>query len=391
MAEKRVRKSRSALPPGEVIRQPWHTESGRLDSETEAWAREQMAGLHPTLPHEPVCHFVYELRHVSGGWHPETAGALANGLSPDTFYVGKSSTDRTVSYRFRRHINTAILGKHACHRCHVIRQMLRARQLPIFKIVEIFETEEEAFRAEAARSKAYPAGRLTNAREGGLTGWRPSMETRRKISESNKGKIPPEHVRAAALRAVTGRVKTADEIERIRATMKQRPFTEEHKANMRAHHITKGPEGDAWREKLREIFIGKHTKLTAEGEEQVVMMRLAGRTCLEIGAVVGLSYGHVAEVIQGLIREGRLPKPESTAERLARAAAIYNAGGGADDVARSLGLIGRSGGYSAIRRAEQAGLITAKSIRLPHEDYSLDAIPRVSGPMARGRKQVKSD
>ena len=370
---------------------PWHTESGRLDSETEAWAREQMVGLHPTLPREPVRHFVYELRHVPGGWHPETAGELAEGLSADTFYVGKSSTLRTVSYRFRRHINTAILGKHACHRCHVIRQMLRARQLPIFKIVELFETEEEAFAAEAARSKAYPAGRLTNAREGGLTGWQPSMETRRKISESNKGKIPPEHVRAAALRAVTGRVKTLEEIERIRATMKQRPFTDEHKANMRAHHVSKGANGEAWREKKRLALKGKHTKLAVGGEEQIVSMRLENKTCKEIGLAVGLSMAHTAEVIRGLIAEGRLPRPETTAERLARAAAIYNAGGGVDDVARSLNLLGCSGGYSALQRAGRAGLIPSKSIRLPHGDYPSETIPPVSGPIARGRKRVQSD
>lgn len=313
-----------------------------------------------------IRYFVYELRDPRPEIrHPETLSELAPDLNPQAFYVGKSKTSQN---RMRQHLEQARDGKHPCHRRHVIRQIIAAGLGPEMVVVATYETESEALSAEAQHAKRYPKSRLTNILEAGTTGWSPTAEARARASARMQGFEMPAHVREAARLATTGRPKTPEEIEKIRAAMKGRPLTEGHRAAVTAGVRARDPEvyvriGDALR--------GRHTKLTSEGEATVIAMQLVGHTQNEIGQAVGLSQSHTSQVILALIREGRLPRPTTRAELLNKVAEIYNAGGGVDDVVTALALGARSSGYAILKEAERAGLILARAPR----PYSATDIP----------------
>lgn len=316
-----------------------------------------------TSTSDQVEHFVYELRDPrSKSWHPETLHLLAPGLHPQTFYVGKSNTGDN---RLRRHVNTAKLGKHPCHRCHVIKQILAEGLMPELVIIKRYPSESEAMAAEARHAARYPAERLTNILEAGTTGWSPSTATRAKISAGNKGKIPPPHVREAQRLAATGRPKTLQELKLLRAAMKGRVFTPEHRLHLSEAYARRGPEGI---EKVRKALKGRRTKLTAEGEVTLIEMHLRGCSSNEIGKVIGLSQGHTSQVVIDMIEVGRLPRRITHVERMVRAAEIYNTGGEVMDVVAALGLGAKSSGYAILQAASRAGLVARQSpYRKPHK------------------------
>ena len=306
----------------------------------------------------PVRYFVYELRDPRPEFrHPETLVELAPDLDPRTFYVGKS---KTTENRLRRHLNQATSGKHPCHRCHIIRQIADVGLVPELIVVASYDIEADALAGEMEHARRYPKSRLTNILEAGTTGWSHSPESRARMAERMAGFEMPAHVREAQRRAVTGRPKTTEEIERIRSAMKGRPLSPEHRAHVAAGVRSRDPEVYV---RIGNTLRGRRWKLTPEGEEMVIAMRRAGHVQAEIGKAVGLSQSHTSQVILALIRAGRLPKPMSRAERLAKAAAIYNAGGGADDVVKALDLGARSSAYLMLKAAERGGLIPSRTPR----------------------------
>lgn len=307
-----------------------------------------------------VEHFVYELRDPRPKpWHPESLHLLDPSLHPQTFYVGKSNTGDN---RLRRHLNLVKLGKHPCHRCRVIKQILAAGLMPELFIVERYSNETEALAAENRHATRYPAERLTNILEAGTTGWSPSAATRAKISAGNKGKVPAAHVKEAARLAATGRPKTPRELELLRAAMIGRVFTPEHRAHLAEAYARRGPEVI---KKISASMKGRRTKLTPTGEETLIEMYLRDCPSSEIGKEVGLTQSHTCQVINDLIDAGKLPRRVTHEERMARAAEIYNTGGGVMDVVTALGLGAVSSGYSMLQAARRAGLLTQANPRPP--------------------------
>jgi group I intron endonuclease len=89
------------------------------------------------------------------------------------------------------------------------------------------------------------------------TGHKVSEETRRKISESNKGKSPSVETRAKISAASKGRSHTPETRERIAAKQRGRTKTDEEKARNSAAQKLKAPATDETRAKISKALRGK--------------------------------------------------------------------------------------------------------------------------------------
>lgn len=117
---------------------------------------------------------------------------LVDPAEPEHYrYVGKTKT-KNLKRRFLEHIrgarneNTKIT-----HKVNWIRSLFDGDLCPIMEVIEKVDTEEKAFEREKYYIKKYRAEGhdLTNLTDGGegMSGWVPSIETRKNMSETMKG------------------------------------------------------------------------------------------------------------------------------------------------------------------------------------------------------------
>lgn len=134
-------------------------------------------------------------------------------MTPDTgrvFYVGMGFKNRSKKFHGRNRYRKAIVEKHG---------------LPIILIVHEDLSNDEAGELEKFWIKYHGLENLTNINSGGdnITGFIQSDETRRKISESKKGKkLPPrtdEH-RNKMSAALKGRIRTKEHARKISEALK---------------------------------------------------------------------------------------------------------------------------------------------------------------------------
>lgn len=144
-------------------------------------------------------------------------------------------------------------------------------------------SESDAFSMEQMLIESIGRENLCNMTDGGEGGTSPTDETRRKISNANKGRIVSQETREKKRIAATGRWHAEESIEKIRrarAVQVMRPASEETKEKLRRINTGKvvpadtgrkisaskkgkklGPMSDEHKEKIRQANIGKkHTE-----------------------------------------------------------------------------------------------------------------------------------
>lgn len=179
----------------------------------------------------------------------------------EVFYIGKGCGKRAWKKSTRSEWWKRIEAKHG-------------------RTVEIFAeglSENDAFLLESEQIRAHGIGNLCNLREGGLGGVSPSDETRKKMSESHKGRVVSLETREKNRIASTGRKhsqETKDKLreinlgregfrhsketkEKISAKKKGVKFSKEHCE--RISLSKKGVRGHRMSEKLKAIMASIHT------------------------------------------------------------------------------------------------------------------------------------
>lgn len=125
--------------------------------------------------------------------------------NPDLIrYIGKANNP---DKRLREHLGTRGLRVKS-KKNSWIKSLLNQGVVPIIKVLEVVpleKWEEAECRWVKEQRGLYPES-LTNGTDGGMGGVNPIEETRRKISESNKGKILSEEARRALSLSLKGRV-----------------------------------------------------------------------------------------------------------------------------------------------------------------------------------------
>ena len=154
--------------------------------------------------------YVYQLR-------------LANSESP--FYIGKGRGRRILE-----HFRPSALKKRN-HKNNVINKAIRDGDEVLSEILFDGLSEEQAHAKEieliAFYGRRINGGCLTNATDGGegVSGYKPSEETRRKISASKRGKKHSDDHRRKISIALTGRKMSAESIEKTASANRGRKRT----------------------------------------------------------------------------------------------------------------------------------------------------------------------
>jgi hypothetical protein len=131
--------------------------------------------------------------------------ALFDPLRPDVVrYVGK--TYMKIETRRMRHVGEARRGLKN-HRGYWIRALLADGVIPVVRLLA--EVPANGWQAHEKRFIAEYRETLVNSTDGGEGLENPSEETRRKMSEKNKGRPTPNHVRK--LRSENAKVRKWDD------------------------------------------------------------------------------------------------------------------------------------------------------------------------------------
>ena len=150
------------------------------------------------------------------------------------FYVGKGTGDRIYE-----HDKEARKG-HRCHKCNMIRKIWKSGNQVQRYIVFETQDESEAFAHERQLIALYGRETLTNLTDGGegIAGFVFSEETRRKMSESrkgrsakNKGQPVSEEVRRRISETLRGRKSPSHVAEMLRKS-NMKPQSEERRRNI---------------------------------------------------------------------------------------------------------------------------------------------------------------
>jgi hypothetical protein len=146
-------------------------------------------------------------------------------------YIGK--TTYTPERRLIEHMSEARLGG-TDYRCKWIRCCIKDGVEP--KVQQILEVEGDGSNEEIQLIKTYKDSgcKLVNTTEGGEghLGYKPSLETRMKIAESQKGKkLSPESI-AKRTAKILGRKHTLDARMKMSQALKGKEFTPDHKAKL---------------------------------------------------------------------------------------------------------------------------------------------------------------
>jgi hypothetical protein len=113
-------------------------------------------------------------------------------------YVGKTVDPKE---RYHYHTNASVLRHERTHKANWIKSLIAKGEKPVMKIIETISFDGDWEEAERRWIVFYreQGARLTNLTDGGdgqAPGYRPSEETRRKMSESHRGRKMPEAERA---------------------------------------------------------------------------------------------------------------------------------------------------------------------------------------------------
>lgn len=226
----------------------------------------------------PKIFYVYELRYLDSG---------------KPFYVGKGTDDGSRKFvRSTRHDNRHSMLK------NLITALKKRGEKPVIAIVYETDKEHEAYAEEKRLIGLYgrriAGGILWNTHIGGLggrAGLVTSEETKKKLSESQKGKPRPELI---------GRVLSAESRERIAASKRGQIYSIHHRAaisqsllgrKLSDQHIAKLTGRVAsletisklrhmrntheWRQRMSEIKSGR--KLSAEHKKAISRSLMAAR------------------------------------------------------------------------------------------------------------------
>lgn len=141
-----------------------------------------------------------------GNVTPPAAARIYTLSDPRTLevrYVGM--TTKSLDVRLGGHLRTAHLEKN--HRARWIRSLKNAGLVPVITEIEVVPVEQHA-EAERRWIAAYRAqgARLVNATDGGdgTFGHKMSPEARKRISDSKKGKFPPQFLKHLGQKASPG-------------------------------------------------------------------------------------------------------------------------------------------------------------------------------------------
>jgi hypothetical protein len=161
--------------------------------------------------------YVYQLR-------------LENSETP--FYIGKGRGRRILE-----HFRPSALKKRN-HKNNAINKAVRDGVEVFSEVLFDGLTEDQAHAKEveliAFYGRRVNGGCLTNATDGGegVSGYKPSEETRRKISAAKRGKKHSDDHRRKMSIALTGRKMSAESIEKTASANRGRKRTPEHIANL---------------------------------------------------------------------------------------------------------------------------------------------------------------
>lgn len=151
-----------------------------------------------------------------------------------TFYVGKGKGVRATWRHTRSAHWNSVVKKHGGFQAH---------------ITDTFDTEEEAFAHERflIASLRLFGVRLVNKTDGGdgPAGYRHTEETRRRLSEMQKGKVIPEETRKRMSLARTG-------VPRPDLCVKRGPYPEERRKSLRK------PKSEQARANMKAARTGQH-------------------------------------------------------------------------------------------------------------------------------------
>lgn len=167
-------------------------------------------------------------------------------------YIG--ITKHTADIRFKKHcsVNSAQLAIHRAINKYG-KDNIKVNTLVIGSMDYLMELEKTAIKSFDTK---YPHGyNLTDGGEGTFGVVRNS-ECRRRMSESKKGTKLSEANRLALIKANTGRVKTPEEIEKLKIAHTGRVFSKEHRNNLSIAKTGKRHTEEA-KNKVRLANIGK--------------------------------------------------------------------------------------------------------------------------------------
>ena len=147
-------------------------------------------------------------------------------------YIGK--TIKTIEQRFKQHISVS-RRQTATQSNTVLHRAIRKYGTESFTITELesgFNSEDDLNEAEIRYiSELSPQYNMTEGGEG-ISGHEHSSETRKKISETHKGKkLSEDHIRKIS-EAKKGKKLSEDHIRKMSESRKGKPKSEEHKRKM---------------------------------------------------------------------------------------------------------------------------------------------------------------
>lgn len=168
------------------------------------------------------------------------------GDTNDVFYVGKGKLARGKPYRATARVNRNP------HWQNIVNLHGFKAEVLVDGIDEEFAFLIERETIDIYRRRGYSLVNYTDGGEG-TSGRIVSEETRRKISEGNKGKIQPPHTEEAKKKigdAGRGRKHTDETKAIMSAASKGKPKSEEHRRKL-SEYLTGRPQTEASKENLR--------------------------------------------------------------------------------------------------------------------------------------------
>jgi len=147
-------------------------------------------------------------------------------------YIGK--TVKTIEQRFKEHISVSH-RQTATRSNTLLSKAIRKYGTDAFTITEVesnFNSEDDLNEAEIRYiSDLSPQYNMTEGGEG-ISGHEHSSETRKKMSESHKGKPKSEKHKRKISESKKGRKLSEDHIRKMSESRKGKPKSEEHKRKM---------------------------------------------------------------------------------------------------------------------------------------------------------------
>lgn len=160
-----------------------------------------------------------------------TIYALRDPRTWEVRYIGK--TAHSVEERLRKHVNLALRG-HRDHKYNWLRQLLAAGREPTLAILEELPHDADWEEAEVwwiaeGRRRGWPLTNQTDGGEGQSKGFRHTVESRARISKSNRGRKHSPESRARIRASLLGRPHSASRRAAISAGIRRDSISEEHK------------------------------------------------------------------------------------------------------------------------------------------------------------------